>query len=173
MKRMRIAAGVGLTLAGAALAGGSALSASAASSSSVPGVTAQVQVNSMISLTGVSSGFTLAGNPSTTATTLSAVLMNVKTNSRTGYNVTVQPGSAAMVGAVVGNTDTIPITDLTTRETGAATYNALTLTPLTVHSQATRSGAGGDALSEDFQMVVPFVSADTYTATLNYTANTQ
>ena len=124
-------------------------------------------------MSGITPSFTLTGNPSTTATQAGAVAMTVKTNSRTGYNVTVQAGSAAMTGAVVGNTDTIPVTALSTRE-GAAAYLPLSATvPTTVHTQVTRSAAGGDALSEDFKVAIPFVSPDTYSATLNYTANTQ
>jgi hypothetical protein len=91
-----------------------------------------------------------------------------------GYAVTVQSRSATMVGTGT-NADSIPIGALSARDTGG-TYApvagpaAADGTP--VHTQATRSAEGGDDLSTDFQVVIPFVNSDTYTATLDYVAAT-
>jgi hypothetical protein len=167
---IRITAGLGLLLAGgvlAATAGGPALAASSSGST-----TARVSVNSTITLSGLPANFTLTGDPSTTVTSNGAVTMNVLTDNLLGYSVTVQAAAATLAGSA-GNTDTIPIADLKARETGGAVFTPLSnLVPLLVHSQVTRSGSSGDTISNDYQVVIPFVSADTYTVTLNYVAST-
>jgi hypothetical protein len=44
--------------------------------------------------------------------------------------------------------------------------------PARGHSQSTRSANGGDDLSNDYQLRVPVVNEDTYSATLDYVATT-
>ena len=97
------------------------------------------------------------------------------TNNVTGYQVTVQADTTTMVGSA-GNPDSIPIDLLGVRESGSqgAFVQLLDpLGPLSVHEQATPSGPGGDAISNDCLIQIPFVAPDTYTTTLDYivTAN--
>lgn len=167
---LRISGGLGLLLAGALLAataGGPAFAASSSGST-----TARVTVNSTITLSALPASFTLTGNPSSTVTSNGAVTMNVLTDNLLGYTVTVQAAAATLTGSG-GNTDTIPIANLKVRETGGAVFTPLSnVAPTLVHSQVTRSGSSGDTISNDYQVVIPFVNADTYTVTLNYVAST-
>jgi hypothetical protein len=60
------------------------------------------------------------------------------------------------------------------RETGASQFRPLSAsTPLVVHRQNVPSAPGGDAISNDFRIQIPFVSSDTYSATLDYIASAQ
>jgi hypothetical protein len=159
------------------LATGLALTASVGSASmadsSSGNTTANVAVNSSITLSGLTSSFTLSGDPNSTVTSNGVVTMNVLTNNLTGYNVTVQAAAAVLSGSG-GNADSIPISDLRVRETGGLAFVPLSnLAPVTVHAQITPSGASGDNLSNDYRVVIPFVSADTYSVTLDYVASTQ
>jgi hypothetical protein len=160
--------------AGIALAGGGAGAASAAPGIGSPGSTqANVAVSSAIALTGLTPSFTLTGVPGATVTGLGAVTMNVATNNLAGYAVTVESATATMAGAAGGNADSVPIGALSVRESATTTYSPLSSTLVrTVHTQSTKSVEGGDALSNDYQVVIPFVNEDTYTATLNYIATT-
>jgi hypothetical protein len=154
-----------------AFAGASAGSASAVDDTG--STDANVEVSSAITLTDLTPSFELSGIPGATVTGLVAVTYNVETNNVAGYSVTVQSQTSTMVANAVGNADSIPIADLTAREGGVGTYAALSNTAaLTVHTQATRSAEGGDELATDFQMAIPFVNSDTYTATLDYVATT-
>ena len=138
---------------------------------------ANVVVQSAINLTMVDATFTLTGTPTTTQTEVSAIDFNVQTNNALGYAVTVQAAAANMVGTGL-NADVIPTTSLRVKETGTAqAFTPLTVAggggaAVTVHSQATKSADAGDNISSDYQLVVPFVNEDTYTATLNYVATT-
>jgi hypothetical protein len=147
--------------------------ASAAPGETSGGTTdANVGVTSAIALTALTPSFTLTGLPGATVTGVGAVTFNVATNNLAGYAVTVVSETPTMVGTGT-NPDSIPIADLTVQETGGAGYAALSdTTPVTVHSQSARSAEGGDSLSNDYQLVVPFVNEDTYTATLDYLATT-
>jgi hypothetical protein len=134
-----------------------------------------VEVTAAITLTGLPAGFTLAGIPGATVSTgATPVTFNVETNNIGGYAVTVQGAAATLTGVVVGNTDSIPIGALSVRETTIETiYTPLSSTvAVPVHSQTDRSAEGGDDLSNDYQVVIPFVSSDTYTVTLDYVATT-
>lgn len=138
------------------------------------GTAANVGVDSAITMTGLTPSFTLTGIPGATVdTALVPVTFNVQTNSIGGYSVTVESATPTLVGTG-GNTDSIPIGALSVRETGTTPFTALSNgATATVHSQATRSAlVGGDNLSNDYQVVIPFVNSDTYTATLNYLAST-
>jgi hypothetical protein len=172
IRALQIVLGGGLTALGLLLAVGAPLPALAGTSTA--NTTANVAVGSTITLSGLTSSFTLTGNSQTTAAQLSAVTMNVKTNNITGYTVAVQSASATLAGATSGNTDTIPIAALSTRETGTLPYSVLSNSAaVTVHSQATRSAAAGDTVNNDYSVAIPFVNSDTYSTTLNYTAATQ
>jgi hypothetical protein len=172
--RLGAAAAIGAGLVVAALPAGQAVAAIYPSS---PGSTvANVQVGSAITLSNLTSSFRLTGNPGQTIVGLGVVTMNVETNNATGYHVTVQAAAPNLVGTPP-NPDVIPINDLSVRETAAGNNGPFTplsnTTPVTVHDQITRSiPADGDALSNDYQIVIPNVNSDTYHVTLNYIATT-
>ncbi len=167
----KIGSGLVVVAGGFALllsAGGPAL-ASASSGTT----TTTAAVNSTITLSGLTSAFTMTGNPSTTVTSTGATTMNVLTNNQTGYAVTVQAAAATLAPATAGNTDSIPIGNLKVKDGGATTYAALSNTTATsVHSTTAKSASGGDTVTNDYQLAIPFVNADNYTATLNYIAAT-
>jgi hypothetical protein len=156
----------------AAFTGAMGGSASAAGQSA-ENTTANVTVSSGITLlTGLTPSFKLAGAPGTVVTGAAAVQFNVETNNVAGYAVTVQPAKDVLLPILGGNPDFIPIGALTVKG-DSATYTPLSFTtPVTVHSQPDRSANGGDALTNDFQIRIPVVNADTYRATLNYIATT-
>jgi large repetitive protein len=134
---------------------------------------AAVEVTSAITLTGLGGEFFLTGMPGATVSDRAAVRMNVETNNVAGYLVTVQSGTPTMLPATTGNTDTVPIGSLSVRGSGTDFLTPLSATdPVTVHSKPDPSAAGGDDLSDDYQVVIPFVSDDFYTATLDYVATT-
>lgn len=163
-----------------ALAVGMAGTASAAPVSTPPGHTdAHVEVASSIVLSALTPSFLLSGIPGSTPEGLGAVTFNVETNNTAGYAVTVQGMSATMAGTGAnGNTQTIPIGALSVKESAGAVnatnavYKAVTTGAQQVHTQATKSAVGGDVLSNDYKVVIPFVNSDTYTATLDYVATT-
>jgi len=133
---------------------------------------AHAQVESGITLTHLTSSFTLTGAPGQTVTSLGAVGYNVETNNPSGYAVSIKASADAMVGAIPGNTDSIPVNVLTASDGSLDTYNGLTTSAQPFHAQGERSVNGGDELSTDFQMRIPVVNADIYTTTLTYTATT-
>jgi len=154
-----------------AFAGASAGSASAVEDTGT--TDANVIVGSAITLTDLTPSFDLSGIPGATVTGLAAVTYTVETNNAAGYSVTVQSQTPTMVATAPGNLDSIPIAALTAREGGPGAYTALSnAAALPVHTQATRSAEGGDNLTTDFQVAIPFVNSDTYTATLDYVAAT-
>jgi hypothetical protein len=133
--------------------------------------TANVAVSSSITLSNLTSSFTLTGVPTATASQTGAVSMLVTTNNLLGYTVTVEAAGAVLAGASAGNTDSFPVNLLKVRETGGATYTSVSNTaPVTVHTQATPSAGAGDTLSNDYQVTIPAVRPDTYSVALNYTA---
>ncbi|TDW24388.1 hypothetical protein [Kribbella kalugense] len=158
----------------AALACGGAGVAAAVPGVGSPGSTeANVAVSSAIALTGLTPSFTLTGVPGATVTGLGAVTMNVATNNLAGYAVTVESATATMAAGAPTNLDSVPIGALSVRESATTNYAALSSTVVrTVHTQSTRSIEAGDTISNDYQVVIPFVNEDTYTATLNYIATT-
>ncbi len=159
-----------------ALAVGMAGTASAATDTDP--TNAHVEVSSSLVLSALSSDFTLTGIPGATVEGLGKVVFNVETNNSAGYAVTVQSRTAVLAGTS-GNLDTIPIEALSVKESAGAVnttnadYKAVSdATAKQVHTQDTKSASGGDALSNDYQVVIPFVNSDTYTATLDYVATT-
>ncbi len=134
---------------------------------------ARVAVSAAIVLSNLTPEFTLSGIPGDTPEEIGAVTMHVQTNNATGYNVTVQAAAPDLVGTGT-NTDTIPVIDLSVRQTNTTTYTALSDTaPVQVHNQATRSAdAPGDLLSNDYEFntPIPHVNSDIYSVTLDYVA---
>jgi hypothetical protein len=133
-----------------------------------------VEVQNVITLTGLSPDFTLTGLPNSVVSENSIVDFVVETNNLAGYSVTVTAAADELVPAdTTANPDTIPVGALSVRETNTTAYTALNnTTGVTVHTQATRSAEDGDALSNDYSVNIPFVNADTYSVTLNYVAST-
>jgi hypothetical protein len=132
-----------------------------------------VEVGSEITLTALTTDFTLTGLPGDAVEGLGAVTFNVETNNLAGYGVTVQAATTTMAATAVGNLDSIPIGNLSVRETGDEDYLAVSSAAATpVGGSTTRSAEGGDELSNDYSVAIPFVNQDTYTATLNYIAAT-
>jgi hypothetical protein len=161
-----------LSVAGAMFAT-AVVSAPARADSASGDTQANVSVTGAITLTALTQAFTLSGIPGATVEELAAVTMRVTTNNAAGYTVTVAPLSDAMTGATAGNADTIPTSDLNVRLTGGGAYTPLAFgTPLEVDRKTSRSASGGDPVSNDYQITIPFVSPDTYTATLEYVATT-
>jgi hypothetical protein len=165
--KFKLVLSTGLGVVGIGIA---ALAATPVYAATTGSTTANATVNSSVTLSGLSPNFTIAGAPLTTATGLSAVTMNAKTNNKTGYNVTVQAAAATMTGAIAGNTDTIPVSALSVRNTttGGA-YTAISNTAsVQVANTTAKSTSGGDTVNNDYQVAIPWVNADTYSVTLNY-----
>jgi hypothetical protein len=133
---------------------------------------ANVSVDSAITLTNLTPSFTLTGIPGDTPT--ADVSMVVTTNNAAGYAVVVQPQTPALEPTQAGNTDSIPIDRLQVRGSDPAgafiplTYGA----PTAVTVKPTPSAEGGDPLTNTYRMTIPFVTPDTYSATLEYIAVT-
>jgi hypothetical protein len=160
-------------------AASAAVCMTAASAAAAPGeddtgsTDAHVAVETAIVLSGLTDEFTLTGIPGATVGLDGAVTLNVETNNLAGYAVTVQSQTETLAPGTPGNGDAIPIGALSVRETGTTPFTAMdNLTTAVVHSQTTRSAELGDTLSNDYQVVLPFVNEDTYTATLDYVATT-
>jgi hypothetical protein len=169
MVRRRTSATAGAGWAFIAL--GTALLVSGGAPADAAPTTVQVTVGSKITLSGVTPSFALTGDPETTVGQNGVVAMNVKTNNHTGYTVTVQADAPSLSGTIAGNTDVVPVGSIGVRETGGGALSPLSaVAPVTVHSQSTRSAGPGDDLSNDFQVTIPFVNADTYSGTLTYLA---
>jgi hypothetical protein len=99
--------------------------------------------------------------------------MTVTTNSTGGYVVSVQAESATLTGANPANSATIPISDLLVRGHGAEDFSPLSLSPLVVLDQDHASASGGDLVSNDYRVSIPFVPSDTYSGTLDYIVSAQ
>jgi len=161
-----------LVLAGA-LAAVPASSASADTDAANTIIT--VTVDTAITLTALTPAFTLTGIPGETATTgATPVTMTVTTNNFAGYNVTVQAAAASLTGAAGGNTDTIPTSDIEVDgPVQAGAFAPLSDTvPLIVATKPAASAVGGDTITNNYRISIPFVQPDSYTGTLNYIATT-
>ncbi|MET8143647.1 hypothetical protein ABZU32_25375 [Sphaerisporangium sp. NPDC005288] len=169
----RLAAGAGMTAVAAgvlAFTGSSVLADTDADST-----TANVEVLSSITLTGLTDSFTLTGAPGSIPTTgATPVTMTVTTNNFAGYNVSVVPRTPNLTGAIAGNTDVIPANALQVDgPVQAGTYAPLTHpTPLVVAVKNSASAPAGDAITNNYRIIVPFVRPDTYSGILDYVATT-
>ena len=129
---------------------------------------------SFIGLVGLTPAFTLVGAPGSVVTQEGAVNMTVITNSYGGYSVTARAETDRLVGQTPGNADTIPVERLGVRPSGGSLFTPLSAdSPLVVHQQDRASAAAGDAVSNDYQVDIPFVGADTYTTTVEYIVTAQ
>ena len=118
-----------------------------------------------ITLTDLTPAFTLTGPSNATVTARGAVTMTVTTNSPAGYMVTVT-GSTALTSAATSLT--IPVSTLHVRESGTTSFIPVTAAPIIVHEQDEASAPDGDAVSNDYQMPIPFAPPGTYSTTLEY-----
>jgi hypothetical protein len=124
-----------------------------------------------ITLSGLPTQFSIGGPILQTITTTNpAVTMKVDTNSPTGYQVTVRSNTPILTGTP-GNNTTIPIGTLKTSNS-LGTFVPLSTSQTVIYSQNHRSAAGGDTIPSNFQITIPVVPPDTYTATLTYLAAT-
>ncbi|GAA2014282.1 DUF11 domain-containing protein [Nakamurella flavida] len=123
-----------------------------------------------LTLTGLTSSITLRGLPDSQVTLDGAVVMTVLTNSATGYLVTVRARGDRLTGTTPGNTDTIPIGRVGVRGTAqGGDFASLSAdTPVVVGERAGPASPGGDAVSNDYRVDIPFVDQDTYSGTLEY-----
>lgn len=97
-----------------------------------------------VELSGLTPSFTLSGAPHETVDLNNAVTMTVTTNSPDGYAVSVLSAVGALTSSVTGNGDSIPIGQLSVRESGTTAFSALSASLSTVvHQQDTASTPGG------------------------------
>jgi hypothetical protein len=163
---------LGLSVAGVIFA--TAVIASPAQADSASGDTqANVVVTGAITLTALTEAFTLSGTPGAVVEDVGAVTMRVTTNNFAGYAVTVAPLADSLTGETAGNNDTIPTDSLNVERTGVGPYTPLAFgAPVEVARKTSASAAGGDPISNDYKITIPFVQPDTYTGTLEYVATT-
>jgi hypothetical protein len=166
--------GVLATAAAAALISVCALPAFAAPGDhSDDTVDAHIGISSAITLTGLTSAFTINAPINATTEAQDAVGYNVNTNNAGGYNVTVNSESATLDPSnTTVNTDTIPIENLRVRvgNVTTTTYLPVTEAPVEISNKTSRSAAAGDVITNDYQIEVGFVADGTYSATLDYIA---
>jgi uncharacterized repeat protein (TIGR01451 family) len=125
-----------------------------------------------ITLAGVAPSFTLSGLPHTTVSLDAAVHMVVTTNSMGGYVLSVQAAASSLAAGAPGNGTTIPIDQLRERPAGTPAFRSLSSTSaLLVSQSSTASAPGGDAVSDDYQVQIPFAPPASYSVTLNYVAS--
>lgn len=147
------------------LAGGlaAAMFAGAPALAQTAPVTAEATVENAISLTADDATVALTGVPGTAATANSGLVAT--SNNAAGYNVTVLASAANMAGAAVGNTDVIPVGDLSV---GGLAANSTTAA--TIHTQDLKSADAGDAIPVPYALTMPHVNADVYSVGLTFTA---
>jgi len=135
-------------------------------------LTATVSVAAALTLTFTDDQVQLSGAPGQTPELLTAVSMIVTTNSPTGYNVTVDPDAANLVGTTTSGT--IPVTNIEVRDPTVATPAYVALTDsgaVTIRSQLTPSLPTGDAIPNDYRVAIPIGTVpDNYTGMITYVA---
>jgi uncharacterized repeat protein (TIGR01451 family) len=139
-----------------------------ADGSTDPACTATVSVTAqLISISHLTDSFTLTGQPGTTQEQDNAVSLRVDSNSPDGYTVSVQPGTQDLTSP--DSPDTIPVSDLEVRGQAQQVFRAVS-GPVLVQQATGPSAAGGDLVSNDYQIVIPDVRSAAYTGTLTYIA---
>jgi hypothetical protein len=147
-----------------------------AAATPVPGPTAAaavtVDVLSGITITLTVDSFTLTGAPGVTAEDLAAVHMTVFTNNVNGYTVSVQPSTNYLAGPgpTPSVSASIPADALQVMGTAGSYVHLNSAAPVVVHQQTAGSDPAGDALTNDYQMLIPAVPAGAYTGTIDYVA---
>jgi uncharacterized repeat protein (TIGR01451 family) len=134
--------------------------------------TSTAVVNSGITISGLTSGFTLTGPANSTVTAQGSVTMTITTANPAGYFVSVRAvGNPA--AATPQNLDSLPLSSLSVRGSGTVFTPLSTQSALTVYSQNTATGPSGNAVSNDYRVQIPFIAADTYSTQLQYIVGTQ
>jgi hypothetical protein len=124
-------------------------------------VNVSAQVNSTISVAGLTGSIALAGNPGSTATNANAEQYTVTTNNAAGYSVSVTPQANTLAGP--GN----PISNTALSVNGGAFQ--VPAQPLTVHSKNTPSAMNGDNLTDSWALNIPQgQAAGSYQGSFNY-----
>jgi len=153
--------------------GSTAAGSSCAPGADGPGCGTRTEVEaSTLTLSDLTPSFVLSGPADSTVELDDAVSMTVTTNSYGGYTVAVQPTDDRL--RATDGSDTVPIDRLRVRQAGDTPF--LPLAPgraTTVHQQDRPSAAGGDAVSNDYQVQIPFVGSTTYSTTLDYIVTAQ
>jgi hypothetical protein len=146
-------------------------------------VTANVEVESGITILDLDDSFTLRGLPgqlqeTNTPPNSADISLTVVTNNPTGYNVVINP-----------NPPVLPETEPALHGPGGAfiPFRLLEVAPVTagvagpyqavlpntvVHTQATPAGVAGDILKNRYRMRIPNVAQGLYTGTITYTVST-
>ncbi|GAA3135257.1 hypothetical protein GCM10017600_71580 [Streptosporangium carneum] len=164
-----------MAVVGATVGGVSGQASAARADFDSDSTVANIQVGLSITLSDLTPSFTLAGNPGETVTAGDGlpVTMRVTTNNFAGYVVTVQPAAVDLAGAVSGNLDRIASGLLEVRGPAQGDFTPLASgAPLEVARKTSRSDPGGDIITNDYRITIPFVRPDTYSGTLNYVATT-
>lgn len=127
-----------------------------------------------VSVSGVTESFILTGQANTTVGSDGAVTLTVRSNNPGGYVVAIQATEPSLTGADPANTMTIGVDQLRVRESGTSAFQPLSADEsVVVHQQAAESAPLGDAISNDFEVAIPFVQPDSYSTTLEYIVSTQ
>lgn len=146
-------------------------------------VTANVEVESGVTILDLSDSFTLRGLPGSVQTTSVApnspdVVLTAVTNNPTGYNVVISPNPPVgaetepnlhATGGGVIPFRLLEVAPVTAGVVGA--YQAV-LPNTTVHTQATPAGVTGDVLTNRYRMRIPNVAEGLYTGVITYTVST-
>jgi len=82
-------------------------------------------VDPVLTLTGLTSAFTLAGVPATKVVGTATVAYNVETNNLAGYSVSVTSSHCRVTATLTGKSDVIPIGDLSASDSGLGTFAPL------------------------------------------------
>ncbi|MFC4589263.1 fibronectin type III domain-containing protein [Sphaerisporangium corydalis] len=133
--------------------------------------TSVIVIAQSITLGVLTDGFTLTGVPDTTVRRDGVVTLTVASNAPGGYNVMLRAVSPVLTTPL--DTATIPIANLKVRETGTSTFQPLSsITSIPIHSQSEPSALEGDALSNDYEVDIPFVPSGRYSGILEYITST-
>lgn len=156
-----------VTISAAMMAGAVAGASPALAQTDTAQTEAEIVVESTISIT-VDADFQLTGASGTLADT--TVEFTV-TNNDGGFTVEVQPDAPNLLPPdPVENTDVIPFSDLEVFDIDDATFVPLDPgNPITIYTSDDPAPTG-DTQQHDYQIEMPFVTPDSYTGTITYTA---
>jgi hypothetical protein len=157
------------------LTAGSPCAGQGASTSSCSSVIVDGSI--MMSLDPADQSFTLQGSPGSTASGPdNSISYIVTTNNETGYTVSVHADTPTLAAATPGNSETLAtgsiVADGTALpgQTGSNGGRAVLDAGGVIYSQATRSDATGDEHRTLFTANLPFITSDSYTGSITFTA---
>jgi hypothetical protein len=161
---------IGVTVSAAVIAGSMVgASPALAQTDDTAQTEANIEVQEGITIT-VDADFTIAGPAGAIATTTVPVEFTV-TNNEGGFTVDVLADTANLEPVdPLTNPDVIPFTDLEIDSIDAAAFVPLSsVTPVTIYTSLVAAPTG-DTQATDYQIDMPFVTPDTYSGTITYTA---